>query len=258
MKKTLFFILFSLIFSIGFAQTAVNFNCDDCLGVNHDLFSELDAGKVIVICWVMPCGSCVVPSLTTYNVVQSFQTSNPDKVFMYLVDDYANTSCSSLKSWGNNQGMTDVTCFSNSAIKMSDYGSSGMPKVVVVGDASHTVFYNANNSVNGTALQTAIGAAIAATLTGMDESKDTFAETEFYPNPSTESSSLKFELESSSTVSLKILSNLGEMVQELSYPNLPQGSNLIEINTSGLSNGIYFIKISDGTLTKTIKVVINH
>lgn len=177
---------------------------------------------------------------------------------MYLVDDYANTNCNSLKSWGNNQGITDVTCFSNSAIKMSDYGSNGMPKVVVVGDASHTVYYNANNSVNGTALQSAINTAIAATLTGMDKSREPFSATEFFPNPSNESSSLAFDLQNPSSISLKVISNMGEVVQELSYMNLPQGRNQVEINTSGLSNGIYFVSISDGLRSKTIKIAVNH
>ena len=195
MKKTLLVSITALMLSTGFAQTATNFNCNDCDGVNHDLFTELDAGKVIVICWVMPCGSCVGPSLTTSNVVQSFQTSHPDKVFMYMVDDYANTNCNSLNSWANNNNINPASVFSNAAIKMSDYGSPGMPKVVVVGDVNHAVFYNANNSVNATALQEAINTAITSTTTGVAVDKAAFSSVEFFPNPSSTSSSIVFSLD---------------------------------------------------------------
>ena len=258
MKKTLLTAVAALLISISFTQTAVNFNCNDCNGMNHDLFSELDAGKVIVLCWVMPCGSCVGPSLTTYNVVQSFQSANPDKVFMYLVDDYANTNCGSLGSWANNQGMTNLTLFSNNAIKMSDYGSSGMPKVVVVGDVNHAVFYNANNSVNATALQGAINTAIMSTTTGVDEGIAVFSSVGFFPNPSNTASSLVFSLEQSTDVKIEIHNQTGQKISEDFYTLLPVGVNKIEVTTAGMSNGIYYVKLSSGVLSQTIKIAILH
>jgi len=258
MKKTLLVSITALMFSIGFAQTATNFNCNDCEGVNHDLFTELNAGKVIVICWVMPCGSCVGPSLTTSNVVASFENSYPEKVFMYLVDDYANTNCNSLNNWANNNNIHPASVFSNSAIKMSDYGSPGMPKVVVVGDVNHAVFYNANNSVNATALQEAINTAITSTTTGVEEDKSAFSSVEFFPNPSSTNSSIVFSLVKSSDVKVEIHDQLGKKVSEMNLANLPQGENKIEISTAELSNGIYFIKLSDGIRSKMIKVAITR
>jgi hypothetical protein len=258
MKKTLLSAFAILFMSIGFTQTATNFSCNDCNGVNHDLFTELDGGKVIVICWVMPCGSCVVPSLTTHNVVKSFADTHPGKVFMYLVDDYANTNCTSLNSWANNNNITSATLFSNSAINMLDYGSEGMPKIVVVGDEDHTVFYNANNSVNATALQAAINTAINATNTGLFENIDAFASAQFFPNPSSTSSKLIFSLERSSDIKIEINDHLGKIVSEMSFVNLPQGKNEIDVKTAGLDNGIYFIKISDGIGSKAIKIAIVH
>ncbi|HRD39909.1 MAG TPA: hypothetical protein PLC65_14870, partial [Bacteroidia bacterium] len=68
----------------------------------------------------------------------------------YLVDDYANTSCPTLTSWALTNGMPNAIVFSNSAIDMYDYGSTGMPKIVVIGGANHQVFDNQNNSLNVT------------------------------------------------------------------------------------------------------------
>ncbi|MFH1001354.1 MAG: T9SS type A sorting domain-containing protein [Bacteroidota bacterium] len=258
MKKLILVSFFALMFSISFAQTAVNFNCNDCAGANHDLFTELDEGKVIVICWVMPCSACVGPSLTTSNVVRSFATTHPDKVIMYLVDDYANTNCNSINSWANSNGILPAAMFSNSSIKMEDYGSTGMPKVVVVGDVNHAVFYNANNSVNASALQSAINAAIDATITGVPEDFGKSSSVEIFPNPSNISASLVFSLEKPSVVKVEIHDQLGREVSEMYFPSLPQGENKIDISTAGLSNGVYFIKLTEGTRSRMIKIAVAH
>src|SRR6187455_3648496 len=161
MKKVLTFLVMLIGLGSLQAQTATNFTCNDCSGVSHDLFTELDAGKVIVLIWVMPCGACSGPSATCYNTVDAYQASNPGRVFLYMADDVANSSCASINNWANGNGAPQNAYslrFSNADIDMSDYGSAGMPKIVVLGGTSHTVFYNVNNAVNATALQSAIDA----------------------------------------------------------------------------------------------------
>src|SRR5688572_1006830 len=105
MKKLLFLLLIAISWLPVSAQVATNFTCNDCSGNLHNLFSELDAGKVIVLDWVMPCGGCTAPSQTAHNIVQGFQSTNPNQVLFYMVDDYANTSCSSLNGWANSIGI---------------------------------------------------------------------------------------------------------------------------------------------------------
>jgi hypothetical protein len=258
MNKLLFFIVALLMTNIGIAQTAVNFNCNDCAGNNHDFFTELDAGKVIVLCWVMPCSSCVGPALTTYNVVESFAATNPDKVFMYLVDDYANTSCASLRGWANSNGIGSEIIFSDASIKMTDYGIVGMPKIVVVGDVDHAVFYNANNSVNATQLQAAIAEAIAATTTGFGDLTGPISSVSLYPNPANSSSSLYFSVSKPASVKVNIYNQSGLKISETVYNGLMPGENKVEISTAGLSKGIYFVKISDGIGSKSIKLSVAY
>src|SRR5258706_1435857 len=163
MKK--FTLLFFMLLAAGFAgaqSVAKNFNCNDCNSNNHDLFTELDAGKVIVLCWVMPCSLCSGPASSANSIVNSFATSNPGKVKFYLVDDVANTSCSSLNSWGASTGLTNYTSFSNSSIKMTDYGITGMPKIVVLsGGSSHLVYFNQSDSLNTVTFNAAIKNAIS-------------------------------------------------------------------------------------------------
>jgi hypothetical protein len=147
MKKTLLTATAILSGMIAFAQTATDFTANDCAGSPHNLYSELDAGKVIVISWVMPCGACIGPSVAAYNAAESYASTNPGKVIFYLADDLGNTSCATLTSWGNTNSMPNAIKFSSTSVNQTGYGTAGMPKIVVLGGASHTVFYNQNSGV---------------------------------------------------------------------------------------------------------------
>ncbi|HJW29505.1 MAG TPA: hypothetical protein VJ508_09690, partial [Saprospiraceae bacterium] len=177
---------FSLLFCISFgfllskAQVATDFTATDCNGNSHTLFDELNAGKVIVITWVMPCGECVAGALTAYNITQSFEADFPGRVKMYISDDYANTPCSSLNAWCTTYGLARAIKFSDSAIRMSDYGFSGMPKTVAIAP-DRTVIFNENYTVDADSLQSVIETALTTTSV---KSLPAFISTpSVYPNP---------------------------------------------------------------------------
>jgi hypothetical protein len=257
MKQTLI-ILILMIASFGaFSQTATNFICDDCSGVNHNLFNELDSGKVVILCWVMPCSSCIGTTLTTYNVCQSFTPTYPDRVKMYICDDYANTSCSSLNSWCNQNGFTNTNRFSNAAIKMSDYGTGGMPKVVVVGNYTHHVYYNAGNTVNITLLTNAITSALQDFSVGVAHPA-LVSEIKIYPNPADNQITLSFTSEKSGSCELTLFNNTSVRVSKPRSFILKQGENTVTISTEDLKNGIYFAQLkTDSGIMKT-KFVVSH
>jgi hypothetical protein len=256
MKKELLSILLSFVAFAGISQPATNFTCNDCKGNSHDLFAELDAGKVIVLCWVMPCGSCVGPTLTTYNVVESYQANYPNTVFMYLCDDYANTNCVSLNSWASGYNIVNATLFSNSAISMTDYGTPGMPKIVVVAGTDHQVLYNSNNSVNATLLQEAINSALPTT--GLQEPGNSSEALALLPNPANGSSVLTCKVEKASDIKIDLINPDGKMIKSLFSGNLANGEHNIELNFASFNSGIYFIKFSDGIQTKMIKIAVVH
>ena len=65
---------------------------------------------------------------------------------------------------------SEAPTFSSSSISMSDYGSSGMPKVVVLGNANHSVFYNENDDkITFNGVQNAINNALLPV--GVDDEK---------------------------------------------------------------------------------------
>lgn len=241
-------ILFLLLVTLnGSAQTATNFTCNDCSGTSHDLFSELDAGKVIVLAWVMPCGACAGPATTAYNTVQGFQASHPNRVFLYLVDDYANTTCSALNSWANGLGILQNTWslrFSNPAIDMLDYGSTGMPKIVVVGGTGHNVFYNVNNTVNQTALQNAINTALSST--GIEEPQKEL-QGSMYPNPASSNLHVKFTSKSQGKITIDLIDLSGKKTATLFDGFRQAGTNELSFNIHDYPEGSYLLKITEGT-----------
>jgi hypothetical protein len=238
------------------SQTATNFNVNDCNGVNHDLFNELNSGKVIVLCWVMPCSTCEAPAKSAHDIVQSYSVSNPGQVLFYLCDDFGTTSCATLNNWAASKGLTNFTLFSSNQIKMSDYGSNGMPKLVVLGGGStHTVYDNQNNTLNITTFSTAINTALANSPTGLAQNTIIPLKNSIAPNPVSNELNLSYYSASTGNVKMEIYNLIGEKVLTKST-FVVSGNNKVSINVSELAKGEYFLKLEQGTLSETLKFII--
>lgn len=253
MKNRLLFLLLMLTPLIVSAQTATNVNCNDCAGEAHDFYKEMDEGRVIVLCWVMPCTPCIGPALTTYNVVQSFSNTNPDKVSMYLCDDYANTSCKLINNWANQNGLTNTTRFSNNAINMLDYESIGMPKIVVIGGSDHTVFYNSNNTVDANELQAAINKALAVSST--KEIMPNATSLKVSPNPTNNVATLSFTLTSPSQVVIDLYNVEGRKMGIIHHGLLQAGKNEIRMLLDNYPPGMYLLSVSDGNKKQFFNII---
>jgi hypothetical protein len=261
MVKRIGIILTMVVFGFAaYAQTyATDFTADDCDGVSHNLFSELDNGKVVVLAWTMPCFSCIAPCVTAQDAVNSFGTSNPGEVVYYIIDDYADTDCASLDSWVATNVSHQTTCFSDASIDMLDYGTTGMPKVVVLGCAdAHRIFYNQNNSVDYTEIVNAISDALDGSdcSLGIEDETYDFA-LDVYPNPVGDVLNISYTLESATSVNIQMMDITGAAVNTKSFNNQSAGKQIVKMDTDGLSNGVYFVKITSGKTTKTKKIVVS-
>lgn len=252
MKKLLLSVLLILGISNMKAQTAIDFTANDCLGTSHTLFSECDAGKVVVLCWVMPCGACVSGALTCNNVCASFSSN----VSFYLCDDLGNTNCTSLSSWATSNNITPTAKFSSASISMTDYGTTGMPKAVVIGGPNHTVFYNANNSFNSTALQNAINQALTAT--GIKEQSLNVNSMHIYPSPTNDNATVKFNLTKNSEVSIDLFNLEGKLIQNVYLGTSISGENSVRLNFASYPAGMYLIKLSEGGKSQYSNVVVSR
>jgi hypothetical protein len=251
-------------FSVGIicAQTtATNFTTDDCDMVSHNLFDSLDAGNVIVIAFVMPCGTdCEAYSLPAYSAVQSFATSHPGRVHFYLADDYGTTACATLNNFASNMPVS--TIFSSPSVIMTDYSAlgTGMPKVVVLGGSDHHIYYNQNdNKINFPGVEIAISEALLAPL-GIEQSVSNNLKVLTYPNPVNDMLNISYIINKSAIINFTIVDILGKVVLSIE-DNLSSSieESIKSINVSTLNNGYYFLEISsESILESSTPFVVSH
>jgi subtilisin-like proprotein convertase family protein len=74
-----------------------------------------------------------------------------------------------------------------------------------------------------------------------------------YPNPAQHNVYVDYDLKANSTVQLKIISFEGKLVYK-SQINTTNGT--LEINTTDLADGIYFVNLQSESITKTVKLII--
>ena len=86
----------------------------------------------------------------------------------------------------------------------------------------------------------------------MELDKDPF-ELVIFPNPSQDFIAVQSNL-LAKNLELELINEVGQRVQRSS---ILQGSTLSIIETHTLYNGLYFLKVSDGSSTKTYKVIID-
>ena len=243
--------------NVSFAQTATDFTTNDCNGISHQLFTDLDAGNVIVIAWVMPCGPCETYSLPAYSAVQTFATSHPGRVHFYIADDFGTTACATLSNFANNMPVS--TIFSSSDVNMSDYGVYGMPKVVVLGGTDHTVYYNQNDShITFSGAQSAISDALSAPL-GIEQSVSNKFAISSYPNPVNNVLNVTHPNIQATIINFTIVDILGKVVLSIEEnSSYSTEKSIRSINVSTLKNGNYFLKISSEIVTESIPFVVSH
>jgi hypothetical protein len=249
MKSLIISALLILTVALANAQTiATDFTATDCKGNSHTLFTELDNGKTIVLVWVMPCSACKSGASAALNAVQSYTTSQPGKVLLYLIDDLGDNNCASLASWAttNSIDTSKMTIFQNSGnvISESNYGGSGMPHIVVVSGTDHKIYFNEKNGM-GTGVQNALN--IATGVTAVPR------EIKFSVSPNPVSGSLTITY-AKAIETVTVLSLNGQVVKMQSFE---KGKINPSIDLAGIAAGTYMVRITgmDGNsgITKIVK-----
>ena len=256
-KNILNYLLVLFAVNVSFAQTtATDFTDNDCNGVPHHLFNELDNGNVVVIAWVMPCVPCATYSLPAYSAVQSFSSSHPGQVHFYMADDYANTACATLMNWGNNYNMPNSTFFSSSAVNMNGYGTAGMPKVVVLGGLDHHIYFNENeNKINLSDVQIAIDSALNNFVSSTTELESNF-KLNIFPNPTKEKLTINYHLNKNEEITFEIVDLLGKKVKSFMIFN-SSGNNTIDLDISELPFSNYVLQFHTSEVTESLKFTIS-
>lgn len=84
----------------------------------------------------------------------------------------------------------------------------------------------------------------------------TFALQAAYPNPSRGQTIIKYQLPKASNVRLQVYNVAGQLVKTVNEGQKPAGYHRIDMNSSQLSNGIYFYLLHAGEFSATRKLVI--
>ena len=82
--------------------------------------------------------------------------------------------------------------------------------------------------------------------------------TTLYPNPTSDKSFIRINSQSDEQINIEVYDVTGRPVIKPAYKKLKVGTQLIELDTRDLNNGVYFIQI-DGTNTRsTMKLLVLH
>ncbi len=131
----------SALLTLNAQTTALDFTADDCDGMPHNLFSELDAGNAVILELVMMgCQPCVDAAHSiTDNVLPN--VSDPARVKYYSIGYTNSINCTQINNWKNTNGFTHQV-FAGMSAQTTYYGGMGMPTIVVLGGgSSHGVYY---------------------------------------------------------------------------------------------------------------------
>ncbi len=259
MKKTLLAVSASFLVLSAYSQTATNFTCNDCASTSHDLFTELNAGNVIVITWVVPNSATVPHAQAAFGAVQMYSVSNPGQVHHYLVDDYGDTPCATLNNWAMANSLGGSTTFSDVAIDMADYGTVGAPKTVVLGGGwNHLVYFNENGPAanDNAGIQNAIDSALSM-ITSM-QAPSALSSVSLFPNPANASATITLSAEQAGDAAVKIYNVAGQEVMTAYTGTLSPGETRVTFSTESLAEGVYVVRIETAEKTSVARLVISR
>ena len=132
-----------------------------------------------------------------------------------------------------------------------DFGDGGTKHQVYDGSGLRLV--NGTASSYGTIAQYDMK---ILSLVGLEEAEGVILQTLVYPNPAKDRVNLEISMLQATKANISVVDMLGREVIKLGDVSLASGNNLVEINTSALSSGAYFVKImsNDGITSKKISI----
>ena len=224
------------------------------------LFNELDAGKVVVLDFVMVpnCGWCIWASRYLRNVVEPFEQSHPDRVKVYTIGFQNSYTCQQLLDWKNQFNLHADAVFSGDSTEVNYYGGMGMPTVVVVGGSSHQVFYNHQGLLESdtanvsSAIQQAL-LAVSAVNSPVDLLRNGLLVS---PNPA--SGEVMVRLDDSSqndwNTPIELLDYNGRILSAV-HPGMDGSARL---STENLTAGVYIIRYRTSEQVMFKKLIVSH
>ncbi len=144
--------------------------------------------------------------------------------------------------------ITEYGCYT--AVATDDYGDgmqNGFFRVYVGGQA----LVNITGAYSEKKMDFRIGGSL-----GINESEGVITQSIVYPNPANDRVTLSIDMLNSAKAKIQVVDMLGREVVTLDNNNLSSGNNKIEINTSSLMSGTYFVRVvtNDGMVSHRLNI----
>ncbi len=237
------------------AQTAQQISGPDCNGVTHDLFSELDAGKAVIVYFFMPnCNYCPPPADKIQTMANNIMQNYPGKITAYARPYNNVTTCQATASWVSTNNLNFYAPYDSGAVQVAYYGGFGMPTVVLLGGADHRVMFFTKTFTESDTLimRDSILALFTAAPAGLESEvlPASLSSLEVYPNPAKNQCKIELNLLHDAHVCIDLLDPSGKRLALITDHPYRQGAVSFLYHADALAAGIYSLRISvDGKCT---------
>lgn len=253
---TLVFMFFVTVFKSQ--TTAMQFSGLNCDGNYVDLFTDLDAGKAVILHFYMPsCGSCPPPAQKIQAMANHINDMYPGMVKGYAFPFQNNTTCSYSSNWVSSNGLSSLYIpMDSGATQVAYYGGFGMPTIVLLGGLDHRVLFSTQSfsTSDTTIMRDSILALFNETMI-VNDLPVIVSNFKVFPNPTSDIISIQVSLKETSSVLVDVTDMTGKRVALISNQK-ESGTMTTTFDTSVLPNGNYFIRsnVNGSVITKKISV----
>lgn len=202
-----------------------------------------------------------IPTQSGSNRIGVVVTFKPGYAYS-ITDSISDKNAFYLFSYEQNGAGTDPTFYGTIANGASDYNCSyAVPT---------SVRYNTNaNGWNGYFIPTWAWTTPYAyehhiisfqlnDVVGIEENQGNVALASAYPNPANDNSVVNYTLKEEAPVVINVTDVTGKVVMTINEGTKQTGAHRVELNTSELASGTYFLNIVAGDATATSKMVVMH
>ena len=238
----------------SYAQKAGNFTKTDVDGNTYTLYDELEKGKPVLLDFMATfCANCqeYVPALEQMH--QDYGQGS--LAWVWAFDTFDNETEQQIKDYKTTLNAT-YPAFAKCSSLGEDYNVIGIPTFIVV-CPNKSITYNRVGWTDDTEQEIidALNSCNAWALGVNDNSKNKLSST-IYPNPTFQNPTLSFHVKKQSNVKIELFNILGEKQFTISDREETPGLQQIEITTSSLATGMYFINLTTNDGIQSLKLVV--
>jgi hypothetical protein len=251
--------LITAAFGLNAQQTAMQFSGVDCNNNAVDLYSDLNAGKAVVLFYYMAnCGSCPPPAQKIQTMANNVMATYPGMVKAYAFPYTNSTTCTYSASWVVNNNLPLYAPMDSGATQVAYYGGFGMPTVVLVGGTDHRVMWVTQNF--STSDTTIMRDSILNLLSpqGINSLASPVSKIDVFPNPANDVVNVDVTTSSNTAITVEVVSLNGQLVQSVYNGTQNAGTVRRPISTVNLADGSYFIRVTSEGQTSTAPLQVAH